>query len=256
MKEYSIRELAKLAGVSARTLRYYDELGLLKPLYVSEAGYRFYGEDELNLLQQILFYRERGFELKYIKNILYKKDFNLQTALEEHLLDLENQKQQLDALIYTVKQTLASVKGEYKMSDKEKFQAFKENMIRENEAKYGEEIRKKYGNGTIDASNAQMLNMSEEEWNTFQNLSSQISEKLKTGIRTNILPDSKEAEEIFRLHKAWLLMTWTEYSPQAHKGIAAMYTANERFTLYYDKEVPGCARLLKDIITYWADKAH
>lgn len=57
---YSIRELSEIAGVSARTLRYYDQIGLLKPAYTNEAGYRFYGEQEINMLQQILFYRERG----------------------------------------------------------------------------------------------------------------------------------------------------------------------------------------------------
>ena len=83
--EYGIRDLAKLAGVSARTLRYYEEIGLLKPLYTSQAGYRFYGEDEVALLQQILFYRERGFDLKSIGQILYERDFNLMEALKEHL---------------------------------------------------------------------------------------------------------------------------------------------------------------------------
>ena len=67
---YGIRELSELAGVSARTLRYYDEIDLLKPLYVSESGYRFYGEEEAELLQQILFYRERGFGLKQIRELL------------------------------------------------------------------------------------------------------------------------------------------------------------------------------------------
>ena len=69
---YGIRELSELAGVSARTLRYYDEIGLLKPLFVNEAGYRFYGEEEAELLQQILFYRERGFGLKQIGEILMR----------------------------------------------------------------------------------------------------------------------------------------------------------------------------------------
>ena len=82
--EYGIRELSEMAGVSARTLRYYDEIGLLKPLYVSDAGYRFYGETEVAMLQQILFYRERGFGLKQIRQILYREDFDIRNALEEH----------------------------------------------------------------------------------------------------------------------------------------------------------------------------
>ena len=135
--EYGIRELSQLAGVSARTLRYYDGIGLLKPRYVSEAGYRFYGEEEVALLQQILFYRERGFDLKRIRQILYWDDFDIMNALEEHLLELEEQKRHVDALIRTVKQTIRQVKGECRMSDKEKFEAFKERIIRENEEAYG-----------------------------------------------------------------------------------------------------------------------
>lgn len=83
--KYSIRKLSELAGVSARTLRYYDEIGLLKPSEISEAGYRYYGERELALLQQILFYRERGFDLKQIRKILYQDDFDIMRALKEHL---------------------------------------------------------------------------------------------------------------------------------------------------------------------------
>lgn len=88
--EYSIKQLAQLAGVSARTLRYYDEIGLLKPLYVNEAGYRFYGEMQLNLLQQILFYRERGLPLQQIAAVLYDGQFDILAALEDHLLELKN----------------------------------------------------------------------------------------------------------------------------------------------------------------------
>ena len=101
--EYSIKELSELAGVSARTLRYYDEIGLLKPLRVSDAGYRYYGEKETALLQQILFYRERGFELKTIQKIIYDKEFDMLEAMEEHLRQLENQKKHTELLIQTVK---------------------------------------------------------------------------------------------------------------------------------------------------------
>ena len=103
---YGIRELSELAGVSARTLRYYDEIDLLKPLYVSESGYRFYGEEEAELLQQILFYRERGFGLKQIRELLKSKDFDVEQALKEHLSELEARRDHLDVLIRTVKLTI------------------------------------------------------------------------------------------------------------------------------------------------------
>ena len=88
---YQVKELADLAGVSARTLRYYDSIGLLKPACVSEAGYRLYGEREVDLLQQILFYRERGMDLKEIRDILYTENFDILGALREHLRELEAQ---------------------------------------------------------------------------------------------------------------------------------------------------------------------
>lgn len=251
---YGIRELSELAGVSARTLRYYDEIDLLKPLYVNEAGCRFYGEQEADLLQQILFYRERGFGLKQIRKLLKSGDFDVERALEEHLLELEARRDHLDALIRTVKLTILSKKGEYEMSDKEKFEALKEKAIEENETRYGEEIREKYGDASVDESNQKLKGMSREEWEQFQALEKEILEELKACISTKVRSNSEKAKKLVLLHKKWLCMTWTKYTVEAHKGVAAMYTADERFRQYYDSEVPGCAEFLKQAVEYWAEK--
>lgn len=252
--EYSIRELSELAGVSARTLRYYDGIGLLKPLYVNEAGYRYYGENEVALLQQILFYRERGFDLKRIGQIMYQDDFDIMSALEEHLLELEERREHMDALIRTVRQTILQVKGEGRMSDAERFEAFKERIVRENEEKYGEEIREKYGDDEIDEALHKILNMSEADYERFQSLGEEIKKRLQEGVTAGIRPDGEEAKRIVILHKEWLGRTWKQYTQEAHKGIATMYIADERFKLYYDQEVPGCAKLLEQAIRYWVDK--
>lgn len=252
--EYSIRELSELAGVSARTLRYYDEINLLKPLYVNDAGYRYYGEKELVILQQILFYRERGFELKNIQKIIYQENFDVMNALEDHLRELEERRKHMESLIRTVKQTILSMKGEYHMSDQEKFQAFKERLIRENEEKYGAEIREKYGDEEMDASNQKLLNMTEEEWERFHSLGAEICNRLKEAVLAGIKPDSEEAKRIVILHKEWLSKTWKQYTAEAHKAIANGYICDERFKMYYDKEVPGCAQLLEQAIRFWVDK--
>ena len=252
--EYGIREVTELAGVSARTLRYYDEIGLLKPARVSEAGYRFYGERELELLQQILFYRERGFDLKQIQKVLYQKDFDILHALEELLSVLEKQQARTEALIRTVRLTIASKKGETEMSQQEKFEAFKKEQIQKNEEAYGAEIREKYGEAEVDASNRNMLKMSREEWEEFQKLEEEIRRKLEAGVSAGMLPDSEEAKEIVQLHKAWLCKTWPKYTAEAHKGVVAMYVMDERFRKYYDREVPGCAELLKQAVEYWAER--
>lgn len=140
------------------------------------------------------------------------------------------------------------------MSDPEKFQAFKEKMVRENEEQYGREVREKYGDEEVDASNRNMLNMTENEWEHFQKLEREIRESLQDCVRKGVRADSEEAKHIVELHKGWLMSTWKSYSAEAHKGVAGMYVADERFRQYYDKEQTGCAEFLKTAIEFWADR--
>lgn len=254
--EYSIGELSEIAGVSARTLRYYDEIGLLKPLYVSEAGYRFYGENEIAVLQQILFYRARGFDLRRIRKIIYQDDFDIMNALEEHLHELEEQRNYTDSLIRTVKQTILAMKGESQMSDKEKFEAFKERVVREHEEHYGAEARKKYGDAEIEEAHRKVMEMSETDWERMQSLGEEIRIRLEEGVRAGIKPDSEEAKRIVVLHKEWLGRTWKQYKAETHKAMADLYEADERFRRYYDRNETGCAELLVQAIRYWVPGLH
>ena len=212
-----IKEVSELTGVSARTLRYYDQIGLLKPSKTSEAGYRYYGERELEILQQILFYKERGMELKQIKKIIYQKDFDIMAALREHLLELEEKRNHMEALIQTVEQTIRSMKGEYDMSDQEKFQAFKERVVRENEEKHGAEIREKYGDEEMDAANRKVLDMTEEEYERFQNLGEEIRIQLQDAVRGGANPEDECGRRIVALHKEWLGKTWKQYTKEANR---------------------------------------
>lgn len=251
--EYSIRQLSDMAGISTRTLRYYDQIGLLKPTYADDAGCRFYGEKEVDLLQQILFYRVRKFSLKQIGDILNRQDFDILTAMQEHLSNLERQQQQIQNLIHTISQTISSIKGENRMKDKEKFEAFKKYTAAENEKKYGEEIREKYGDEKVEASNRKLLNMTEEEYKKFTDLEHTILEQLQKSVLESASPESETGKEIFELHKEWISMAWGKYSSEAHKGIAAMYVGDERFRSYYDKERAGCANFLEKAIHCFAE---
>ena len=139
--EYTINKLAKLAGVSTRTLRYYDEFGLLSPARVSSNGYRIYGQKEVDQLQQILFYRELDVPLEEIRRILASADFDGLSALQSHLAALLARQKQLDLLIANVEKTIKGMKGEAIMSDQEKFEGFLKKLVDDNEEQYGEEIR-------------------------------------------------------------------------------------------------------------------
>ncbi|RNC62750.1 MAG: HTH-type transcriptional activator mta [Candidatus Dichloromethanomonas elyunquensis] len=250
--EYSINKLAKLAGVSTRTLRYYDEIGLLSPERISNNDYRVYGQKEVDLLQQILFYRELGVSLDEIKNIVWSKDYNGIAALQGHLSALKAKKEQIELLITNVEKTIAASKGEITMSNKEKFEGFKQKMLDENEKQYGKEIREKFGDAIVDASNAKMMGLTAEQYEKVQNLSCQINELLKTAFEQGD-PSSELAQKVCALHKEWLGYFWDHYSKEAHLGLAQGYVDDPRFRKYYDAVATGCAEFLRDAIKIYCE---
>lgn len=245
--EYTVQKLARLAGISARTLRYYDEIGILKPARINSSGYRIYGPKEVDRLQQILFYRELGVSLERIKDIVTAPSFDGARALREHREKLLEKRKQLDLLIANVEKTIALTEGRIKMSDKEKFVGFKKNMIDENEKKYGEEIREKYGEEAVKKSYEKFMNMTKEQYDEMVKLEAQVREALAEAFKTGD-PAGELAQKAADLHKQWLTYTWPEYSKEAHAGLAQMYVDDERFTAYYDKEQPGTAAFLRDAI--------
>ena len=249
--EYTINELSNLAGVSARTLRYYDEIGLLKPLRANEAGYRFYGSEEVDLLQQILFYREQKLPLSKIKSIIYDRNFDSLTALYQHLADLTNQQERISGLICTVNATIASMKGELSMNDKEKFEAFKKNIVSENENQYGCEVRETYGDNAMDESNQKLLNMTEEDYSKFKNLETNLLTALEQAVTSGASPEDESGRQIAMMHKDWLGYTWKSYSACAHQGLVSMYLSDKRFKEYYDRNQKGCTQFLVDAVTPW-----
>ncbi len=245
--EYTVQKLAKLAGVTGRTLRYYDEIGILKPARISASGYRIYGQAEVDKLQQILFYRELEIELESIQKIITAPSFDEVEALKEHRDKLLTKQKRLEGLIESVDRTLAAKEGRITMSDKEKFEAFKQNMINENEDKYGKEVRSKYGNDTIDKSNAKLKGMSKEQYEQGEKLGEEVLQVLNEAFQTGD-PASDLAQKAADLHKQWLGLYWDSYSKEAHAGLAQMYVDDERFTAFYDKKQPGSAKFLRDAI--------
>jgi DNA-binding transcriptional MerR regulator len=245
--EYSINQLAKLAGITTRTLRYYDEIGLLPPQRISTNGYRVYGQKEVDLLQQIMFYRELGVQLEEIKKIIWAKDYDRTAALLEHLSALKAKKAQIELLINNVEKTIAASKGEIKMTDKEKFEGFKQKLIEDNEKKFGKEVREKYGDAAVDASNAKLMGLTTEQYEKVQELSQQINETLKEAYRQGD-PSSELAQHACALHKEWLCFFWKDYSKEAHLGLAQTYVDDPRFKAYYDAIEEGCAEFLRDAL--------
>ncbi len=249
---YTVKQLADLSGVSPRTLRYYDEIGLLKPAEINLAGYRLYQQREVDRLQQILVYRSMGLPLKEIQQILDQPEFNIETALYKQQKQLLKKRQEIDELLLLVDQTLAHYEGEQEMNNEEKFKLFKQQAWQENEAEYGEEIREKYGEETVKQAADKWSGMSQSDFQAREELEQELVMKLKKYGQVPALPGDL-AEQIYALHKKWLQYSWQKYSVQAHRGVAEMYVLDERFTEYYELRAgKNAAHYLRDIIQFYA----
>ena len=248
--EYTVNKLSKMSGVSARTLRYYDEIGLLRPVRVASSGYRLYGQNELDTLQQILFYRELGFPLDEIKSILYAPEFDRAKAFERHLAELSIKRERLDLLMNNVAKSMSTMKGETTMTDNEKFEGFKQSLIDGNEQKYGSEIRSKYGDEAVNASNAKLKGLTQEQYDESEQLRIAYEGKLKEAVETGN-PAGESAQQACDLHRRWLCVFYPSYSKEYHKGLGEMYVSDERFKANYEKIAPGCAEFFRDAINMY-----
>lgn len=252
--EYTVRQLADLAGISSRTLRFYDQKGLLKPEKINDSGYRIYGPDQVDRLQQILFYRELGFSLKAIKAIMNRPDADLIPTLTKHRLALIKERQRLDRLIGTVDKTIAEKKGGRHMTDSEKFEGFKQDLIDRNEKQYGQEIREKYGEEAVEQSYEKMRGMNPEDYEKSEKLQCELFAELSEAM-SDRNPAGAHAQKAADLHRQWLSFFWGAYTKEAHAGLAQMYVDDPRFSRFYDDAVAeGAAKMLRDAIFIYTGK--
>lgn len=255
MSEYSIQELARLTGVSTRTLRWYHQIGLLCPARIGKNGYRLYSSEEVDRLQQILFYRALGVKLAKIGDILDAPGFDQTAALRGHLEALRCERARIDALIQTVQRTIESKERNEHMMDEQKFDCFKRDTIRGLEEAYGREIRQKYGDSSMDQAKAAVMAMNQNAYTQWMQLGEEIRSRLTQAVCAHEQPNSPAGAEIAGLHKRWLMLGPCPYSEKYHAGLAQMYAADERFRRYYDRDAAGCAQFLCEAVLSWLNQA-
>lgn len=248
--EYTVSELARLSGVSARTLRYYDEIGLLKPSRLLENGYRIYEAAQVDLLQQILFYRALGMPLAGIRAAVAAPGFDRERVLNRQLDALLQKKARIEAQIQTLRRTIRAAKGEETMNDPEKFACFKEQEITKNERAYGAEVRARFGDAVMEGANDKLRKMPQSEWQAQSERTERILALLKQLVEAAAEPGGTAARELFEAHRAWLKAVWPDglYSPEAHRQLAKAYVEDERYRAYYDQAVAGGAEYLRRVI--------
>lgn len=233
---YSIQQLAQLAGVSPRTLRYYDQIGLLPAQRNPTNGYRTYSASAVDQLQLIRYFQEFGFSLAQVQALLAQSPAEQTAALTAQRAQLVANRDHLTTLLNTLDRTLAARNGGPQMTDTEKFAAFKQQQLAQNEQKFGEESRQRYGQAKVTASQRKFAGLSETDYQAMQATEEKLVTKLKTVTTTGDLT-SDTAREVYDLHRQWLCFTWNNYSAEAHRGLVQMYLDDDRFARYYNNRV-------------------
>jgi|SRR5690625_1235483 len=238
-----VKEVAELVGISVRTLHHYDEIGLLIPSATTDVGYRIYSDENLETLQQILFFKELGFPLKKIKEIIDSPSFERQEALElQHKMLLEKRRR-LDKMIGTLEKTIQHSKGDIHMSNQEKFAGFDFSHN-----PYEQEARKKWGDQAVDEANKKVKNMTDFDQEMFNDIYRNLAE-----IR-HLPPDSEEAQKKIHEWYQFLNKIGIHYSLEAFKGLGQMYVDDERFMKNIDQFSKGLAMFMRDAMAVYADR--
>lgn len=244
---FTVKQLSSMAGVTPRTLHHYDEIGLLKPSRIGENGYRYYGEEALLKLQQILFYRELDIPLDEIKKIMGRRDFDVLGALQSHKDALNKQAVRIDRLIQTVDNTIQHLKGKTKMSEKGLFEGFSE----EEQEKYAKEAEQMYDPETVRESN--------RKWKAYSATKKEaILAEGKAVYMDMVAAMSKGAAsaEVQAIVERWrkhMEYFWTPNLDQL-LGLTDGYTDDPRFKANFDKMHPNLAEFMREAVKVYVEK--
>jgi DNA-binding transcriptional MerR regulator len=245
---YTVKQLADAAGVSPRTLHYYDEIGLLKPDAYGENRYRYYGEAALLRLQQILFFRELDFNLADIKATIDRPGFDTLQALRAHRQSLQERRGRLSRLIETVDKTILHMKGELKMAEREFYQGFSE----EKQKEYEEEIRRRYGDKELKQSQERWGSYGPQEKQKIQDEFDRIVKELRD--RMGEGHDGPEVQARVKELHAWV-GSFYDCTIEVFEGLGHMYNENPDFRMMYEmKYGPGVSAFLEKAIVYYCEQ--
>jgi DNA-binding transcriptional MerR regulator len=241
---FTVRQLSKLAGVTPRTLRHYDAIGLLKPSQIGDNGYRYYGEESLLRLQQILFYRELDIPLDEIKQIMGRHDFDVLGALRSHKEALQKQARRLERLIQTLDHTIEYLKGDAEMSEKGLFEGFSE----EEQEKYAQEAEQMYDPQTVRESNRKWKGYSAAKKETILAEGRAVYADMVAAMPKGA--DSPEAQSIVERWRKHMDYFWTPNLDQL-QALADGYVNDPRFKANFDRMNPQLAEFMREAVAVY-----
>ncbi len=242
--KYSVGAVARLAGVTIRTLHHYGEIGLLAPSARSPAGYRLYSDADLDRLGRILYYRELGFPLDAIATLLDDASIDPVAHLRRQHELLRQRLERVQAMVAAVEKELEASMTGITLTSEEKLAIFGENY---DEGWESEADERWCGTDAWEQSRARTASFTKEDWIRYRAETDALHSRLAGGFGAGYAPDSPEAMALAEEHRRWVGLMW-DCSPEMHRGLAEMYLADERFTKTYEDLAPGLTQWLHDAI--------
>lgn len=243
---YSIGQLARLSGVTERTLRYYESRGLLEPGR-GDNGYRRYAESQVDCLQQILLYRELEVPLDQIETLLASDEDPTRILMAQRAA-LAERRERLDVLIATIDRTIDAREKGLPMSAADKMDGFVKKTLEENDRAYGDEIRERYGEERYQQSNEKLGALDKEGYQKLMDDGEKLYAQMAACMQEGNAPESEEAQALVRQHHAYLGNFGDFYTDEVYASLGRGYASDPRFRSYYDGFAVGLADWLAQAI--------
>jgi DNA-binding transcriptional MerR regulator len=253
MSTYTVKQLARLSGVSIRTLHHYDEIGLLKPAFTGENRYRYYGREELLRLQDILFHRELGVPLKDIARLLQNERDRVD-VLNEHRAALADRVTRSRQLLRTIDRTIAELTGEETVKDKDLYRGF----APEKQAEYEDWLVDRFGGDMrerIDDSRKAFTALGKDGMAARLAEGETASLALAEAFKAGAVPDDPANDPLLARHHAWIAGMWNRTCPpEAYAGLAELYLEHPDFRANFEKQGEGFTDWLVAAIKAYASR--
>lgn len=247
----TVSEVAALAGVTVRTLHHYDEIGLVVPSARTDAGYRLYDTNDLERLQVVLFYRELGFGLAQISELLDSSAFNRGTALRQQRDLLVGQASLLERMVEAVDRALAAHERGTTMNDEDLFAVFGEQQ-----RELQQEAEQRWGDtDAYQQSRRRLAHYTRQDWDELKVESEAIMTKIAEVFRAGSPADSEAAMDAVEAHRAQISQRFYECTPAMQVQLGEGYVSDPRFKATYEAIEPGLAVWVRDAIRANAARA-
>ncbi|PTL76992.1 MerR family transcriptional regulator [Vitiosangium sp. GDMCC 1.1324] len=248
----TVSQVARLAGVSVRTLHHYDEIGLLRPSGRSEAGYRLYAQSDLQRLQQVLFFKELGFALEEIIRIVGDPAFDLRAALLMQRQLLTERATRVHALLKSVDAALESLEKGTVMTKEEMFEVFGDF----DPSKYEDEARERWGNTEAYKESARRAaRYTKKDWEKIKAEGEELTRELAAQLEAGRAPTEPGVMELAERHRGYISRWFYPCSHEMHRGLGELYVNDPRFTANIDRVRPGLAEYTRDAFRANAERA-